>query len=48
MERELRLERSEDQHPVVIDIRKILEQMGLQQERWPQEWQADPEQITLG
>ena len=23
---------------VEIDIRKILEQMGLEKERWPEEW----------
>jgi len=48
MDREMRLERSNEQHPVEIDIRKILEQMGLQQERWPQEWQIKPEKFILG
>jgi len=47
MERELRFVSSKDQHPVEIDIRKILEQMGLQQERWPQEWQDKPNPIII-
>jgi len=45
MERELRLVNFKDQQPVEIDVRKILEQMGLKPERWPQEWQEKPETI---
>ncbi|WP_276353964.1 hypothetical protein [Cohnella caldifontis] len=38
MEQDLRLGTSEGGHKLEIDIRKILAQMGLDVERWPQEW----------
>ena len=34
----MRLEVPEQKLQVEIDIRKILEQIGLDKERWPQEW----------
>lgn len=38
--------RSGKHFPVEIDIRKILEQMGLDKERWPVEWLEQPEQAA--
>jgi hypothetical protein len=38
MEKELRLDNSDDGQRVEIDILKILEQMGIDKQRWPQEW----------
>jgi len=46
MERELSIIRSSKQLPVEIDIRKILEQMGLDKERWPDEWLERPQQAV--
>ena len=38
-ERDLRSDDKEMQQPIVeIDIRKILEQMGISEEKWPKEW----------
>lgn len=44
MEWENHLESSEERKPVEIDIRKILVQMGLTRDRWPQEWRDSAEE----
>lgn len=44
MERDLRLGLPEERQQVEIDIRKILEQMGLDKERWPHEWRDRAEE----
>jgi len=38
MKRDFRSGISEEEERVEIDIRKILEQMGLEKHRWPKEW----------
>jgi len=38
MEMCIRHDAKEAEQPVEIDIRKILEQMGIQAERWPEEY----------
>jgi hypothetical protein len=48
MERDLRLETSEEGRKVEIDIHKILEQMGVDRERWPPEWsEAAEDQLKI-
>lgn len=44
MESDLRLGRSDEMHPVEIDVRKILEQIGLDKDLWPQEWRDTAEE----
>ncbi len=44
MERNLRLGRPEAETKVELDIRKILEQMGLDKDRWPAEWREKKEE----
>jgi|GEM_PF-2709111 len=34
--------KTETKVKVELDIRKILEQMGLDKERWPEEWREKP------
>jgi hypothetical protein len=44
MDRDLQVVPAEQNQPIEIDIRKILEQMGLDRERWPVEWLEQVEQ----
>lgn len=48
MERDLRLGKSEEglkaERKLEIDIRKILEQIGLDKDHWPQEWGGKSEE----
>ncbi len=38
MERGLPMERSVSKQPLEVDIRKILEQLGIHKEKWPEEF----------
>lgn len=37
-ELDLPMNDNEEQKTVVLDIRSILEQLGIEKERWPDEW----------
>lgn len=38
MEREMPMGTNVSSQPLEIDIRKILEQLGIQKEKWPEEY----------
>jgi hypothetical protein len=44
MEMEIPLGINESNPPLEIDIRKILEQLGIQKEKWPEEYKNPIEQ----
>jgi hypothetical protein len=44
MERDVLLGTMKNMPPLEIDIRKILEQLGIQREIWPEEYQKPVEQ----
>jgi hypothetical protein len=44
MERDIPMEMNVDTQPLEIDIRKILEQLGIQKEKWPEEYKDPVEQ----
>lgn len=46
MERDTRTEAKETKQPVEIDIRKILEQLGIQIEKWPDEFKKPPQCLS--
>jgi len=43
MEKMVEPVKKETKVKVELDIRKILEQMGLDKERWPEEWREKPD-----
>jgi signal recognition particle subunit SEC65 len=44
MERDIPMDLSVNSKPLEIDIRKILEQLGIQKEKWPEEYKNPVEQ----
>ncbi|MFC4597472.1 hypothetical protein [Cohnella hongkongensis] len=40
MEKGLPMEHSASKRPLEVDIRKILEQLGIHKEKWPEEFAA--------
>ncbi|WP_281284889.1 hypothetical protein [Cohnella terricola] len=41
MEKEMPIGNHENQQPLEVDIRKILEQLGIHRDKWPEEYK-DP------
>jgi hypothetical protein len=44
MERDIPMGMNVEKQPLEIDIRKILEQLGIQKEKWPEEYQNPVQQ----
>jgi len=38
MEKEMPIGNEENQQPLEVDIRKILEQLGIHRDKWPEEY----------
>lgn len=45
MDRDKPFGAKESSQPMEIDIRKIMEQMGIEAEKWPEEYRVKVEQI---
>ena len=46
MERETGTGTKDTNQPLEIDIRKILEQLGIQMEKWPDEFKKPPQCLS--
>ncbi|WP_161793358.1 hypothetical protein [Cohnella kolymensis] len=46
MERDTGIGTKEIKQPLEIDIRKILEQLGIQMEKWPDEFKKPPQCLS--
>jgi signal recognition particle subunit SEC65 len=44
MERDIPMGMNVEHQPLEIDIRKILEQLGIQKEKWPEEYKNPVQQ----